>query len=451
MTHTTCNPKKRAAVLTLGCKVNFYESEIMTEKLQADNWQIVSAKEHADLYVIHSCTVTAEAGRQTRQEVRRAARRNPDAFLVVAGCYAEMEHEVCEKMPEVSMVLSNRDKLFIAEKVKQSSSSIFRQQDPQQRWQADISNAPELISGYIDRTRAFVQVQQGCDQGCTFCIIHTARGPSRSYSQQHILLQISTLLQNGYKEIVICGIDLGSWGSDLVDASSGNPPNLFGLLKAMLAIPGEYRVRLSSIDPIHLDDELLDLIGADSRVCPHLHLSLQSANRLILKRMKRRYDPEFLYERVHTAQSKIPDLLLSADILVGFPTETVTQFEDTLRSIYDLGITYPHVFPYSERAGTPAARIPFQIPKQERKERVSLIKEAGDHVRQGVFLEKIGGVERILVERLDNSASKQYHGRADNYLPVYINNNVSDIGEFAHVRISNTSGKALIAQTLEQE
>jgi len=451
MNFTMPNLSNRAAILTLGCKVNFYESALMTQRLQADNWQIVSPKEHADLYVIHSCTVTAEAGRQTRQEIRRASRRNPEAFLVVTGCYAEMEAEACKKMPEVSMVLPNKDKLLIAERVQHFCNNPTEQTNLGQRRQVNAPVVPDAISGYTDRTRAFVQVQQGCDQGCTFCIIHTARGASKSHSQEQVVVQIQALLRNGYREIVICGIDLGSWGADLVDDGSGKDITLACLLKEVLSLSGEYRIRLSSIDPVHLDNTLLDLIAADSRLCPHLHLSLQSANGLILKRMKRRYDPEFLYDRVHSAQARIPNLLVSADVLVGFPTETAAQFEDTLKAIYDLKIAYPHVFPYSKRMGTPAARIPSQTTKQDRKDRALLIREAGDHVRRAIFLERIGVIERVLVERSSGGATNQYHGRADNYLPVYLQDNPVAVGQFAQARISNISDNALIAQIQESE
>ena len=441
---------RRAAITTLGCKINAYESALIAQKLQQDQWTVVSPKDTADLYVINSCTVTAEAGRQTRQEIRRAISRNPAALVVVTGCYAEMEASACAKIPGVDLVVGNSGKLSIAEHVRTFRGKV--QQTPVgPRPDRQTGLAQELLSGFADRTRAFIQIQQGCDQSCTYCIIHRARGPSRSFSPDQVEHQVQLLLTRGYREIVICGVDLGSWGRDLENRSLVESPEFVGLLQRISNLPGDYRIRLSSIDPIHLEDNLLDLISSSDRFCPHLHISMQSANTLILKRMKRRYDAALLYERIQAAHAKIPGLVLSADILVGFPTESDAQFEDTLRAVDDLSISYPHVFAYSARPGTPAARIPSQVPKAIRKQRSAWVRTAGGRVRQSVLSQQAGRCGRVLIERSGLGSTCRSHGRLANYLPVCFNQGHPVPGEFLQAHVTGFSGDVLIARATAQE
>jgi threonylcarbamoyladenosine tRNA methylthiotransferase MtaB len=444
------NTARRAAITTLGCKVNAYESALMAQKLQQDQWTVVSSKDTADLYVINSCTVTAEAGRQTRQEIRRAISRNPAALVVVTGCYAEMEASACAKIPGVDLVVGNKEKLSIVEHVRPFRGKV-RQARAGPRPDRQIGIGQELLSGFTDRTRAFVQVQQGCDQSCTYCIIHRARGSSQSFSSEQVERQVQRLLAEGHREIVVCGIDLGSWGKDLTTRSLIEPSEFVGLLRRISDLPGDYRIRLSSIDPIHLEDNLLDLIASSDRFCPHLHISLQSANTIILKRMKRRYDATLLYERIEAAHMKIPGLVLSADILVGFPTETHAQFEDTLRAVKDLSIAYPHVFPYSPRPGTPAARIPSQVPKAIRKQRSAWVRNAGGWVRRDVLSQQIGRLGRVLIEHSSLESTGRSHGRLANYLPVRFIQGDLVSGEFLQASVTGFSGDVLIARATTQE
>jgi threonylcarbamoyladenosine tRNA methylthiotransferase MtaB len=439
---------RRAAITTLGCKVNVYESALIAQKLQQDHWTVVSSKDMADLYVINSCTVTAEAGRQTRQEIRRAVNRNPNALVVVTGCYAEIEASTCAKIPGVDLVVGNKDKLSIAEHVR-TFPGKGREAPVEVRPDRQTGLAQDLLSGFADRTRAFIQIQQGCDQSCTYCIIHRARGPSRSFLAERIERQAQLLLTQGYREIVICGVDLGSWGRDMESRSLAfDSPDLVSLLQRISDLPGDYRIRLSSIDPIHLEDNLLDLISSSDRFCPHLHISMQSANTLILKRMKRRYDAEFLYERIQEAHMRIPGLVLSADILVGFPTESHAQFEDTLRAVDDLNISHPHVFCYSARPGTPAARIPSQVPKAIRKQRSAWIRSAGSRVREGILSQQAGYTGRVLIERPVLGAAGRSHGRLANYLPVRFIQGHPVLGEFLQAQVTGFSGDTLIARAI---
>jgi threonylcarbamoyladenosine tRNA methylthiotransferase MtaB len=350
---------KRVGITTMGCKVNAYESELISETLKSDNWSTVASTEVADLYIINTCTVTQEADRQARREVRKVIRKNPEALVVVTGCYAQMDSETCAKIPGVDLVLGNNQKLDFHELLPQLQNGELPKVlvgDLDEH----VSLPTDLLTGYEAQTRAFIQIQQGCNQGCTFCIIHRARGPSRSLAPTLIKRQVERLVLNGYPEIVICGVDLGSYGEDFPNMEKSY--NLVDLIKELLAIEVQdnpnFRIRLSSIDPVHITDDLIDLMASQARFCSHIHLSLQSGNTLILKRMKRRYTREDVYGKIGLLRKKVPDLVMSADVMVGFPTETEEQFDDTNQALIDLDIAFPHIFSYSDREGTPASRIP---------------------------------------------------------------------------------------------
>jgi len=410
------HPKRQAsaAVITLGCKVNAFESEHIASGLDARGFKRAAPNESADLFVINTCTVTAEADRQARQLIRRVIRNNPEAKVVVTGCYAEIDSRACAEIPGVDLVVGNSRKLQIPKMVENPVEA----KESLQLLLEDIDGKPNLperlLEGYEGKTRAFVQVQQGCDQGCTFCIIHTARGPNRSFSVQMIKRQCRKLLENGYKEIVLCGVDIGSYGSDLDDDSS-----LSGLIKQVLELEGDFRIRLSSIDPAHITDQLIDLMTVEDRICRHLHLSMQSGNTMILKRMKRRATREVLYDRVLALRKRLPELVLSADVLIGFPTESEEHFMDTVKAIDELEIAYPHVFSYSPRDGTPASRIPSQIPHETKKTRARLARNRGTLVWQRVASRLVGRVERVLIERkVDPEVAGKSLGRMSNFYPV---------------------------------
>ncbi len=395
----------------------------MAEKIVGDGYHRVPDGQQADLYVINTCTVTAEADRQARQLVRRAVRQNPDAWVVVTGCYAQMHPQTCAEIPGVDLVVGNSQKLDIPELL----DDLYQGNLPPillKDIDREISLPDQLLQGFEGHSRAFVQIQQGCDQGCTFCIIHTARGRNRSFSAEMIKRQCQRLIMNGYGEIVICGVDIGSYGADFKDSES-DQVNLSALLRSLLEIKvelnGDYRLRLSSIDPAHITDEFIDLLSNNSRICPQLHLSLQSANSLILKRMKRRATKALIYDRIGALRAAVPDLVLSADILVGFPTESEAHFSDTLLAIHELEIAYPHVFRYSPRPGTPAARIPSQVPILARKQRAKAAREAGKEVWKKVAKGQTGQHKTVLVESANDKAHINPDwmvGRAANYFPV---------------------------------
>lgn len=437
--------KKRVGVSTLGCKVNTFESQVITQKLTQTNWSVVDEKETADLYIINTCTVTKEADRQARQAVRRAVRRNPDAVVVVTGCYAQIAPQACASIPGVDLVVGNDrkidiDKLLPKEKQRRAVADVIVGDLDEH-----VSLPDRLLTGYEGQTRAFVQVQQGCNQGCTFCIIHRARGPSRSLLPTMVKQQVERLVMAGFKEVVICGVDLGSYGQDLAPAGTQSY-DLVSLLEELCGLDGDFRIRLSSIDPAHIDARLVKLMRDQPKVCPHLHLSLQSGNTLILKRMKRRYCAEHVYVTVAELRENVSDLVLSADIMVGFPTESEVHFMDTLQMVRQLDIAYPHVFPYSERPGTPAAKIPVQkqVPVSERKRRALALRQVGNEVRQKLLRSHVGSTGRILIEGHCPIPSYQ-KGRAGNYLEVWVPRSEQHAGQWADVRYHSVQADALIA------
>jgi threonylcarbamoyladenosine tRNA methylthiotransferase MtaB len=440
---------KRVGITTLGCKVNTYESELIGETLKTDDWALVPNTEIAELYLINTCTVTREADRQARQEVRKAIKRNPEALVVVTGCYAQMDPDACAEIPGVDLVLGNDRKLDIHSLLPQLEKGELPKVmvgDLDQH----LSLPDQILAGYESHTRAFVQIQQGCDQGCTFCIIHVARGPSRSLAPSLIKRQVQRLVLNGYPEIVICGVDLGDYGNDL-SLESGIKFDLCDLLKELLLLEHDsknpFRIRLSSIDPHHITDRLIDLWASEPRICPHMHLSLQSGNTLILKRMKRRYDADHVRERIAALRARLPQLVISADVMVGFPTETEQQYLDTEYMLAEIGVAFPHTFSYSEREGTPAAKIPIgkQVPVAERKQRNLRLRNSAQIIQRELRTSRVGTRAWVLPEKTSKLDGFTVC-RAEDYLAVLVL--TSDIcrGQWQQVSYTAVRDEFLIAE-----
>jgi threonylcarbamoyladenosine tRNA methylthiotransferase MtaB len=332
--------------------------------------------------------VTAEATRQARQANRKARAENPEAEIIVTGCAAQTDPEMFAKMPEVSRVLGNEEKLKAESWQRGSNERVSV---------SDIMSVktvrPQLIDGLKERTRAFVQVQNGCDHRCTFCIIPFGRGNSRSIAPQDVVEQVRRLAASGYSEVVLTGVDLTSWGADLE-----GQPKLGHLVSRILAlVPDVKRLRLSSIDSIEADPELMDVIAGEERLMPHIHLSLQAGDNLILKRMKRRHAREDSIAFCSELRARRPGIVFGADIIAGFPTETDAMFENSLRIVDECGLTYLHVFPFSPRPGTPAARMP-QLEKHVIKERAALLRAKGDAMLDQFLSREVGTTRQVLVE-----------------------------------------------------
>ena len=365
-----------ADILTFGCRLNAYESEVMRGHTAG----------LPDTIVVNTCAVTGEAERQARQAIRRAHRERPDARIVVTGCAAQIAPGDWAALPGVTRVLGNVEKLDPASWAEGAPSAV-----------ADImavrETAAHLIAGFGGRARAFVQVQQGCDHRCTFCIIPFGRGPSRSVPIGAIVEQVRVLVAAGTHEVVLTGVDLTSYGSDLPGA-----PSLGQMTRRLLAlVPDLARLRLSSLDPEEIDADLWRLIENEPRLMPHLHLSIQAGSDLILKRMKRRHSRAGVIATIARARQARPGIAIGADLIAGFPTETEALFADTLGLVEQADIPFLHVFPYSERTGTPAAKMPC-VPKPERRERAARLRAAGEAASMRFFATQIGRVASVLAE-----------------------------------------------------
>ena len=371
-----------AAVLeTFGCRLNTFESEIMRGLAEKAGLQ--------NAVIFNTCAVTAEATRQARQAIRKAHKENPEAQIIVTGCAAQTEPEMFAAMPEVSRILGNEEKL--------QASAWLPQSNRPRVDVADImtvrENRPPMIERLTTRTRAFMQVQNGCDHRCTFCIIPFGRGNSRSVPLADAVEQVRRLVAQGHNEVVLSGVDLTSWGADLEGS-----PRLGRLLSMVLkSVPELQRLRLSSIDSIEADDELMDVISGDHRVMPHLHLSLQSGDNMILKRMKRRHSREHTIAFCETLRARRADMVFGADIIAGFPTETDAMFENSLRIIDDCGLTFLHVFPYSPRPETPAARMPA-VAGDVIKARAALLRARGEARLRDYLASQVGTKHAVLIE-----------------------------------------------------
>ena len=382
---------------TLGCRLNAYETEAIRE---------MSAQAGlGDTVVVNTCAVTAEAVRKARQEIRRLRRENPGAKLIVTGCAAQTEPDTFARMSEVDLVIGNTEKM--QPETWQSMAADFVG-DTEKVQVDDIMSVTEtaghLIDGFGTRSRAYVQVQNGCDHRCTFCIIPYGRGNSRSVPAGVVVDQIKRLVDKGFNEVVLTGVDLTSWGADLPAS-----PKLGDLVMRILKlVPDLPRLRISSIDSIEVDENLMRAIATEPRLMPHLHLSLQHGDDLILKRMKRRHLRDDAIRFTEEARRLRPDLTFGADIIAGFPTETEAHFENSLKLVDDCGLTWLHVFPYSKREGTPAAKIPNQIDGNVIKARASRLREAGDRQVQKHLQSQIGVTHHILMENAHMGRTEQF-------------------------------------------
>ncbi|MDC1198844.1 tRNA (N(6)-L-threonylcarbamoyladenosine(37)-C(2))-methylthiotransferase MtaB [bacterium] len=383
---------------TFGCRLNAYETEAMRE--------LGAAAGLENAVVVNTCAVTAEAVRQARQQIRKLRRENPGARLIVTGCAAQTEPETFAGMPEVDQVVGNLEKMRAGTWAALADPAAGTEPVRVDDIMAATETAGHLIDGFGTRARAYVQVQNGCDHRCTFCIIPYGRGNSRSVPAGVVVAQIQRLVDAGYNEVVLTGVDMTSWGADL----PGRPP-LGDLVQRILTlVPDLARLRISSIDSIEADPALIDAIGDAPRLMPHLHLSLQAGDDMILKRMKRRHLRDDAIRFCEEIRAKRPEIVFGADIIAGFPTETEVMFENSLKLVEECGLTWLHVFPYSARNGTPAARMP-QVAKAVRKERAARLRAAGDARRDAYLAAQVGRTTRALME-------KPRLGRAESFAEI---------------------------------
>ena len=378
-------PQRPPVFATLGCRLNAYETEAMKE--------LAAAAGVSGAVVVNTCAVTAEAVRKAKQEIRRLARENPGAPVIVTGCAAQTETETFAAMPEVARVVGNHEKMQAETWRGIAAPDLI---GATERVQVDdIMSVRETAGHLIDgfgRHRAYVQVQNGCDHRCTFCIIPYGRGNSRSVPAGVVVDQINRLVDRGFKEVVLTGVDLTSWGADLPAT-----PRLGDLVRRILKLTSIPRLRISSIDSIEADPALVETIATEPRLMPHLHLSLQAGDDLILKRMKRRHLRDDAIRFCHDVRALRPDMIFGADIIAGFPTETEAMFQQSLNLVEDCGLTFLHVFPFSPRKGTPAARMP-QVKGPEIKDRAARLRALGDQALTRHLGAQQGRMHRVLTE-----------------------------------------------------
>ena len=398
-------------VETFGCRLNAFESKIIEANLPSDS--------NVSRVVFNSCAVTSEAVRQVKQSIRKTRRQNPDIEIVVTGCAAQIDPDIFGKMAEVDHVIGNEEKL---------NPNIWSRLPTERVIVNDIMNiketAPQMVAGFKGRFRAFAQIQQGCDHRCTFCIIPYGRGNSRSVPIGEIVKQFGLLIKNGYKEFVLTGVDITSYGSDLP-----GQPRLGTMIKRLLKnVEGIERLRLSSVDPSEIDEDLLDLIANDKRLMPSLHLSVQAGNDLILKRMKRRHLRDDVIKLSTLLREIRPDIVLGADLIAGFPTETDEMFKQTIDLISEAELLHLHIFPYSARVGTPAAKMP-QVTSNTKKMRARLLREAGAELVTDYLSKRVGRNETVLLEQNDT-------GYTDQFFPMKVSGNHKP-GEIVTAKVDN--------------
>ncbi|MFT0891057.1 tRNA (N(6)-L-threonylcarbamoyladenosine(37)-C(2))-methylthiotransferase MtaB [Pseudochelatococcus sp. G4_1912] len=406
-------------IVTFGCRLNIAESEALKRHAEAAGRE--------NIVIVNTCAVTAEATKHARQSIRRLKRERPDAEIIVTGCAAQIEPERFADMPEVAQILGNAEKMRPETWLQPATERIVVSDIMTVR-----ETAPQLVDAFEGHTRAFIQVQNGCDHRCTFCVIPYGRGPSRSVPMGEVVDSLKRLIDNGYREAVITGVDITSYGADLP-----GKPSLGLLVKNILRhVPDLARLRLSSIDSVEADDHLMEVIATDSRLMPHLHLSLQSGDDMILKRMKRRHSHADALKFVETARSLRPDMVFGADVIAGFPTETDEMFARSQEAIVAYGLTHLHVFPYSPRPGTPAARMP-QVAREIVKERAARLRMLGMRLLEKHLSSEVGQRRIVLTERGSI-------GRTEAFTPVQLQGSPT-AGELMSVTIGGHDGRQLFA------
>ena len=411
---------KKVAFYTLGCKVNQYETEAMLELFEKEGYEKAETEDYADVYVINTSTVTHMSDRKSRQYIRRMKKKNPDAIIAVVGCYSQVSPEEILSIDEVNLVMGTNDRKKIVEEVKKidASRKVSTVDDIMK-----VKAFEEIeINKTNGKTRAFMKIQDGCDRYCSYCIIPYARGRVRSRDLESIVKEVENLASNGYKEVVLTGIHVASYGKDIKDSDI----KLLDVIKQINDIEGIERIRLSSVEPILFTDEFVEAVSTMDKVCPHYHLSLQSGCDETLKRMKRRYTTEEYKAIVDRLRAAIPNVSITTDVIVGFPGETNEEFDKTYEFLKDIELTHMHVFKYSPRKGTPAATMENQVDpstKHDRSEKLLQLNEENFNK----FGQKMLGKEfNVLFEQ--KVGDNKYEGLTENYVKVIVESD-NDISE----------------------
>lgn len=402
---------KKVAFCTLGCKVNQYETEAITEMFKKNGYEVVDFEEVADIYIVNTCTVTNLSDRKSRQMIRRAKKNNKDSVIVAVGCYAQVSPDEVLSIPEVNLVIGTKDKGKILENI----NSIKEGQDKFNLVQ-DIMKTREFeelgVEVYKERTRAFIKIQEGCNQFCSYCIIPYARGPIRSRPVEYVLDEVKKLVLNGYKEIVLTGIHIASYGKDIKTTS------LLDIIKKVHEIDGVERIRLGSIEPTIITHDFVNEISKLKKVCPHFHISLQSGCDSTLKRMNRKYTTEEYRASVGLLRDVLKDVSITTDIMVGFPGETDMEFNETVRFLEEISFAAMHVFKYSQRKGTPAADYTEQVSPQKKDKRSNVLIELSSRKTKEFNKRYEGRIMQVLFEQDVKGKGGIIEGLTSNYIKV---------------------------------
>jgi threonylcarbamoyladenosine tRNA methylthiotransferase MtaB len=435
---------------TLGCKVNHYETEAIWQLFKQAGYDKVDFEQKADVYVINTCTVTNTGDKKSRQVIRRAIRRNPDAVVAVTGCYAQTTPHEIMAIPGVDIVVgtSGRDNLidyvnqYLAE--RQPINAVTNIMKAREYEELDV---PE----FTDRTRASLKIQEGCNNFCTFCIIPWARGLMRSRKPESVVEQANKLVAAGYKEIVLTGIHTGGYGEDLEDY------NLARLLRDLdTKVPGLKRIRISSIEASQITDEVIEVLNSSDKMCRHLHVPLQAGDDNVLKRMRRKYTTDEYRRKIEQLHKALPDVAITTDVIVGFPGETEEMFENGYRFIEEMKFAELHVFPYSKRSGTPAARMEDQVDEDEKNRRVHKLIELSNKLAVDYASKFVGEVLEVIPEEPYKEAPESglYVGHSDNYLKLIFPANESLVGKICKVRLDEPGAeycKGTFVRVLSEE
>ena len=437
------NLNRTAGIYTLGCKVNQYESEAISEYLEANGISILPLPAFCDAYIINTCTVTAESDRKARQFIRRAISKNPNAYIIVTGCLAQSSPDDIAKIEGVDFICGNGEKLIAAKKLieyfnsnKQKGSAEIYVND------IDKANFEEMYITKFDRTRAYVKIEDGCENRCSYCIIPSARGKIRSKAPQNIISEIEALARGGCKEVVLTGIETASYGKDLGDVS------LADILCRVDKIDGIERVRLGSLDPSLITPDFVSKIANLKTLAPHFHLSLQSGSSRILALMRRKYNADMAMRAIKLLRENIPNVCFTTDVIVGFPQETDEDFQDTVNFVREAEFLMVHIFPYSSRKGTEAAKMKGQIDKSEKARRLHELEKYANESRFKILSEQIQNTptKAVLFETFDGEFA---YGHTDNFIEVAVKSSTDLRSSVKLVNLTKTDGNICFGEIID--
>ena len=421
----------KAAIHTLGCKVNIYESEYIINILKENGYQIVDFDSKADIYIINTCTVTNTSDKKSEKMIKRARKQNKDAIIIAMGCHAQIKGDNID----ADIIIGNKDKskiISLIEEYQENKNKIKRIYNLD-----NVSFEDMYISSFNSHTRAFVKIQDGCDAFCSYCIIPYARGPIRSKDPKTVIKEITSLVENGYKEIILTGIHTGKYGKDINYTFEQ-------LLKEIIKIKNLYRIRISSIEINELTDPILNLIKDNQVIAKHLHIPLQSGSDKILKLMDRKYDLKFYKDRIEKIRKMIKDVSITTDLIVGFPNENEKDMEDTLKFLKEIKFTKIHTFPYSKREGTKAVSMENQIDETIKRKRVKTVLELSDQLEQDFYQSKLNETEEVIIEQTKDGKS---YGYTSNYIKVEINSPLKP-NEVISVKINKVNNKKVTGKII---